>query len=253
MPNAKLFSFSDPSIALGEYILSIQNAVLATGKPHFTVAVSGGSLPKSLKKAIIDNKTIASQIQWPKWKIYFADERVVPLNHEDSNYGLIDTYILKELIKKQVLGPEVFAINENLVNDPLKIDDIALEYESLLPEDKEFDLVLLGSGPDGHTCSLFPNHPLLKVTDKFIVSITDSPKPPPRRITFTFPLLANSSYIAFVAEGSNKTEILSKIFAKENHGLPTEIVNALQKPNVSWFINDAAGNGLPEEYFSKYN
>lgn len=71
-----------------------------------------------------------------------------------------------------------------------------------------FDALILGVGPDGHTCSLFPGHKLCEETSVWVAPISDSPKPPPNRITFTFPILNNARYCAFIAIGSSKADIL---------------------------------------------
>ena len=63
-------------------------------------------------------------------------------------------------------------------------------------------------GPDGHTCSLFPNHPALEVIDKLITHVEDSPKPPPQRITFTYKLLNNAKNVIFLATGKAKQTIV---------------------------------------------
>ena len=63
-------------------------------------------------------------------------------------------------------------------------------------------------GPDGHTCSLFPNHPALDLTDQLIVSVLDSPKPPPQRVTFTYKLLHNATNVIFLATGKSKQHIV---------------------------------------------
>lgn len=63
-------------------------------------------------------------------------------------------------------------------------------------------------GPDGHTCSLFPNHPALEVNDKLITHVDDSPKPPPQRITFTYKLLQNAKNVIFLATGKAKQTIV---------------------------------------------
>lgn len=74
-----------------------------------------------------------------------------------------------------------------------------------------------GFGPDGHTCSLFPNHPLLLEENAFVASIDDSPKPPPSRITLTFPIINKlSRKVIFCGAGSTKSAILTDIFGESS-------------------------------------
>lgn len=97
----------------------------------------------------------------------------------------------------------LFSVNE-AANDYIKKMSVYFApYE--LPR---FDALILGTGPDGHTCSLFPGHKLCEETSVWVAPISDSPKPPPNRITFTFPLLNNARYCAFVATGAAKADIL---------------------------------------------
>lgn len=72
----------------------------------------------------------------------------------------------------------------------------------------KFDVLLLGLGPDGHTCSLFPNHKLLDETSLWVCPINDSPKPPLSRITFTFPVINNARACIFAVLGSSKAKII---------------------------------------------
>jgi len=97
-------------------------------------------------------------------------------------------------------------------------------------------------GPDGHTCSLFPFHSLLQEHEKWIAEISDSPKPPPKRITFTLPLVNNARNCAFVAAGEAKKEILAQVLEKtdaKDGELPCRMVRP-RDGEVHWFIDRPA-------------
>lgn len=243
-------SATSPEVAqkVASYILKHQDeAIAATGS--FKIAISGGSMGKVLKAGLIDNAAAAPHVKWDKWTVFFSDERLVPLDHAESNYGLFNLLVLAHLTGPK---PQVVTIDESLLSgsegqlegaDESKDNAIAEAYAKALPADLKLDLVLLGCGPDGHTCSLFPDHPMLKEQTKSIGLVRDSPKPPPRRITFTYPVLAKAGAIAFIAEGENKTPVLDDIFNNEASKLPCKYVNDLPV-SVSWFVNDAALKGI---------
>lgn len=253
--SAKVYSHAkhdDVANAVGKHIWKIQDESLKSSST-FKIALSGGSLGKVLKQCLIDNSTIAPNVQWDKWEVYFSDERLVPLDHPDSNYGLFNEMVLSNL-PASTTKPKVKTIDESLLTGKdgqvefsslLKDQEIAKSYEASLPENAKFDLILLGCGPDGHTCSLFPEHKLLQERNEFISSINDSPKPPPRRITFTFPVLERATSIAFVAEGAGKAPILEEIFTNKSSKLPSKLVNDLDTGvEVLWFVDDSAIEGI---------
>eukprot|EP00002_Diphylleia_rotans_P000727 TRINITY_DN1037_c0_g4_i1.p1 TRINITY_DN1037_c0_g4~~TRINITY_DN1037_c0_g4_i1.p1 ORF type:complete len:240 (+),score=60.40 TRINITY_DN1037_c0_g4_i1:50-769(+) len=220
--------------SLGEYILRIARE--SVDKHHeFRVAVSGGSLPSQLKQALVDNAEIFKNMPWSQWKVYLVDERVVPLDHADSNYkAFVDTVAKAANIPESNLFP---------IRPELSPADAAADYLQQLektfgPQLPRFDLILLGMGPDGHTASLFPDHPLLLET-AWVASIADSPKPPPQRITLTLPVLNNASYTAFVTTGKSKQDAIVSVLEKKQ--LPASLVQPTDGELV-WFLDqDAAG------------
>lgn len=247
---ANLYAYPDvDSLApsLRQYILSAQNAGLARHS-SFKIAVSGGSLPKVLAKALLTNDDDSDKFQFSKWEIFFADERAVPLDHQDSNYALLKNEWLDKM-SEGTEKPTVHSIDVSLLNDPQELADT---YEQLLVRTFAsrdsvklpiFDLILLGCGPDGHTCSLFPGHSLLRETDAWVAPIEDSPKPPAKRITLTLPVVTHAVKVAFVATGGGKKEIMKEIFEGEG-GLPCALVNEGCGERASWFVDTAAVDGV---------
>lgn len=251
---ANLYSFSSTdelAPVLRSYILRAQ----AAGFSHhnsFRLAVSGGSLPKTLAKALLTGGSGNPEdaAEFPKWEVFFADERAVPLDHADSNYKLLKDELLDK-IPVQMGKPTVRKIDEQQLGDTQELAD---EYEQELVKTfaaKDsvklpiFDLLLLGCGPDGHTCSLFPGHELLRETTGWVLPIEDSPKPPLKRITLSLPVVHAASKIAFVATGEGKKEIMHKIFdTEEGASLPCGLVNEGGGEKVSWFTDAAATDGV---------
>lgn len=247
-----LYSFPDVTALAGtfrQYILSAQaDGIRRHGV--FRVAVSGGSLPNTLAKALLTTEEDGGDVKWAQWEIFFADERAVPLDHDDSNYKLLKDELLDKL-PADGPKPKVHPIDVELLHD---VQEMADQYEqglvqSFAAKDSVrlpiFDLMLLGCGPDGHTCSLFPGHDLLRETDAWVASISDSPKPPPKRITLTLPVVTHALRIAFVAMGSGKKDILKEIFeTEEGQALPSGLVNEAAGDRVSWFTDHAAVEGV---------
>ena len=165
------------------------------------------------------------------------------MDHEDSNYALCK----KEFFDKVPLKPnQIHTIDESLLDDPEELSD---EYEKQLADafaGKEsvrhpvFDLILLGMGPDGHTCSLFPGHKLLQERSRWVAPIEDSPKPPPKRITLTLPVLNKAHRIAFCLVGEGKQEMLSKTLDEPQLGLPASLVRPTPPGDVYFLVDDAA-------------
>lgn len=250
---ANLYSFDKPEDLeknLRSYVIDAQNQSIER-HDIFRVAVSGGSLPKTLGKALLAEPSGPKDTpQFSKWEIFYADERCVPLDHEDSNHKLVKEEFLDKIDEAKYGKPTVFPIDTKYLDD---VQEMADQYEQTLVKSfaardsvriPMFDLILLGCGPDGHTCSLFPGSPLLRETEAWVLPIFDSPKPPPKRITLSLPVASHGIKIGFVATGAGKKDIMKQIFDVEESQLPCALINQFGQERVSWFTDSAATEGV---------
>ncbi|XP_046381284.1 6-phosphogluconolactonase-like [Haliotis rufescens] len=227
---------SSVSENLGKFVADKANDAIKR-KNIFTVGVSGGSLAKFLCNNLPNHKT-----DWSKWRMFFCDERYVPYDDAECTYK----FYKENLMSKVPLSEEnIFPINPNV-----PVEEAATDYvkkiQSVLPGDgfPRFDLLLLGMGPDGHTCSLFPGHKLLDETSLIVAPITDSPKPPPGRVTMTYPVLNNAACAVFVSCGAGKAEKIQQVLEP---GSGVLLPAARVKPTsgeVVWFLDKAAASLL---------
>ncbi|GLV33948.1 6-phosphogluconolactonase [Carabus blaptoides fortunei] len=225
---------SDLIIQLSELIEKVSNSSISENNA-FNVGVSGGSLVKFLTSGLPKIKT-----DFSKWKIFFCDERVVPVDNPDSTFGVYK----QDLIGKVPLSEEQFV----KIKDGVSAEEAANDYNEKLAETfgseslPRFDMLLLGMGPDGHTCSLFPGHSLLNETKIWVAPITDSPKPPSSRVTLTFPVINNAKYCVFAMAGDGKADMVRRILV-DNEDLPATRVKPING-ELYWILDKAAAKHL---------
>lgn len=206
-----------------------------TSNGIFTVGLSGGSLGSFLATGLPK-----LQSDFSKWKLFFCDERVVPEDNNDSTFGFYKTALLGSTKLKE----EQFIKIKQGVSANEAAEDYAQQLQKHFPDGEipRFDLLLLGMGPDGHTCSLFPNHPLLKEKEKCIAAITDSPKPPPERVTMTFKVINNSKNCIFAMCGKEKATMAKRIL-QNKEDLPATQVNPTNG-EVYWILDEEAAKEI---------
>jgi len=223
----------------------------------FCLAIAGGSLVK-----ILGGMARLPGIKWEKWYVAWVDERCVPHADRESNYGgAHEAWLSKVPIPQK----NIFAIDEKLTPGGGGIDvakQAAQDYEGRLRELPKavlprhdgknglpsFDLLLLGFGPDGHICSLFPEHPLLSDrSGRWILPIGDSPKPPPERITLSLPAVNAASQVMVVGTGDGKADIVRQVFdADKACSLPCARAWGTSPQGPTWVLDKAAASFLPE-------
>ncbi len=176
---------------------SISEGLLKRGR--FDLALTGGTLGLAISTKLVVNLN-QNLHDYEGLHIWWSDERFVAAGSEERNAKPFHG----NLLNSNVVVHEVLASDETA-----DANSALLDYEKSLA-DVTLDLVILGVGPDGHVASLFPN--AVNVDDlRKVIMITDSPKPPPVRISFTMKMINSSSRVWLVANGESKAEAVTKI------------------------------------------
>lgn len=221
--------------AAEEFVRLGRNAIGAQGR--FTVALSGGSTPKSLYLLLAQQY---GNFAWDRTFLFLGDERHVPPDHPDSNYRMVKESLLAKI---QIPEENVFRVK---AEDP-DAGAAALEYEKQMrqfftPQPGEFprfDLILLGMGPDGHTASLFPGSEGLNEKSRWVIANWVE-KFKTHRMTFTFPVLNNASEAIFMASGADKAGMVQQVL-EGKHTPPYPAQQVLPKDGkVLWLLDEAA-------------
>lgn len=179
-----------------ELIAATGAATGAAGPGPFSLAMSGGRSPWAMLAILGD----LEEMPWDATELFQVDERIAAPGSEERN---LTHFVLGLSIEHQsALRPMPVTSRD--------LDAAAREYESSLPE--RVDCIHLGLGPDGHTASLVPGDPVLEVTDRR-VAVTEGEYDGYRRMTLTYPVLAQARRIVWLVTGADKREALAKLLA----------------------------------------
>lgn len=227
--------------AAEEFFTQAVGAVRTNGR--FTVALSGGSTPKSLFSLLATN--FHDQLPWDKVFFFWGDERHVPPDNPESNYRMAYEALLSKVPVPQANVFRVPAENPDA-------NQAAAEYEQTLRKFFEltanavprFDLILLGMGPDGHTASLFPGTVALEEKSRLVVANWVE-KLKTFRITFTLPVLNNAAVVNFLVGGKDKAETLKQVLEGNQPAelFPSKLVRPTNGRLV-WMVDQAAAATL---------
>ena len=236
-------TFADPAAlaegAAREFLSVVEAAIAARGRCLFVL--SGGSTPRAMyeRLAVLGAD---SGVDWRKVLFFWGDERSVPPEHRESNYRMARESLLEPL----GIDPE------QAYRMPAEAEDIeaaAREYERVIAEVTgvrpghgvpQFDLVLLGLGPDGHTASLFADTVALDVRDRWVVR-NYVPKLVTSRLTLTFPVLLAALEVRVLVAGAEKAATLEAVLrgARDPDRLPAQRLNDACG-RIVWMVDAAA-------------
>ena len=222
--NKELIVFDDAKslmdFAVQEWEKVGKNAVKEKGE--FYVCLSGGKTPVPLYQRIAEHKT---DFPWNKTHIFLTDERFVPLNDLDSNFGMIKENLL-DIVNIPRENIHAVKIEKNVNNSAKRYEEDIREFFELKENElPAFDLTLLGMGKDGHIASLFPGSEALK-DELHLVSSDSLTYVKKESITLTLPVINNSKKIVFLITGKDKKETVTRALAEKDIKLPASLVES---------------------------
>lgn len=226
------------------FVEMVTEAADARGRAR--IAVSGGSTPKAAFQLLADpHQRWRSAMPWDRLNLYWVDERTVPPDHPDSNYGMTRDAMLSHV----PLPPDQI----HRMEGELEPEVAAARYESTLrntfrlegAESPRFDLISLGMGPDGHTASLFPYTEAIHEMSR-LVTANHVPQMDTWRITLTWPVINHARSVFFLIGGAEKAERVRDVFLgpRDPERLPSQLIWP-SSGILTLFLDKAAAALLP--------
>ncbi|NJD55251.1 MAG: 6-phosphogluconolactonase [Nitrospirae bacterium] len=208
---------------------------------RFSVALSGGSTPHRLFHLL--GSSHRGKLDWGHVQIFWADERCVPPDHEQSNFSVTHEALISRI--------DIPAENIHRIRGELRPEEAAAKYERDLRAYfgvtgiPRFDLILLGVGEDGHTASLFPGETAVSEMKRLAAQAFSS-REGNWRVTLTLPVLNNAALVVFLVTGKEKARIIKTVLTEGKRNLyPAGLVRP-HHGRVIWILDKDAASGLKE-------
>ncbi|MGV0686163.1 6-phosphogluconolactonase [Mycolicibacterium thermoresistibile] len=220
--------------AAGDRLVEAINAAISA-RGEAVIVLTGGGSGIALLKRVGER---AGEIDWSKVRLYWGDERYVPAADDERNEKQAREALLDH-IDIPAANVHPMAASDGEFGDDIAA--AAAAYEQVLPA--EFDVHLLGMGGEGHINSLFPDTPAVRETERLVVPVTDSPKPPPRRISLTLPAVRRARQVWLVVSGAAKADAVA---AAVNGADPVDIpaAGAVGREATVWLLDEEAASRL---------
>ena len=226
----------------GRLVDAIHAAVAARGRALIVLTGSGNGI------ALLRYLKPPRQIDWSKVHLFWGDELYVPEDNDERNDKQARAALLDYI---DIPSSQVHPMPASDGEFGTDVAAAALAYEQLLAANAEsgnpapnFDVHLLGVGPEGHINSVFPNTPAVRETTRMVVAVEDSPKPPPQRITFTMPAVQRSREVLLLVSGAAKADaVAAAINGTDPVAVPA--AGAIGRENTVWLLDEEAAAKLP--------
>ncbi|MDW5610252.1 MULTISPECIES: 6-phosphogluconolactonase [Mycolicibacterium] len=222
-------------------VASIKNAVEGRSSAH--IVLTGGGTGIGLLGRVAER---SGEIDWSKVHIYWGDERFVAHDDDERNEKQAREALLDH-VDIPAANVHAMAASDGEFGDAL--DAAAEAYAQVLTEaggaepTPAFDVHLLGMGGEGHVNSLFPDTAAVRETERLVVGVADSPKPPPRRITLTLPAITRSREVWLVVSGAAKADAVAAAIGGAD---PVDIpaAGAVGTEATVWLLDEDAASKL---------
>lgn len=241
-PTIERYPDADALVAAsGDRLVETIKAAIAA-RNEASVVLTGGGTGIGLLKRVGER---SGEIDWSKVHVYWGDERFVPADDDERNDKQAREALLDQ-VGIPATNVHAMAATDGEFGDDL--DAAAEGYAQVLTETfgplgPEFDVHLLGMGPEGHVNSLFPDTAAVKETERLVVGVTDSPKPPPRRITLTIPAIRRSREVWLVVSGEGKADaVAAAVGGAKAVDIPA--AGAQGADATVWLLDEAAASKL---------
>lgn len=243
-PDVLVFPDSDALVeAAGDRLIeAIRSAVADRGRA--LIVLTGGGNGTALMKYL---RARSPEIDWSKVHLFWGDERYVSEDDDERNEKQAREALLDHV---DIPASQVHPMAASDGEFGADLDAAALAYEQLLAANADggdpapnFDVHLLGVGPEGHINSLFPDTPAVRETTRMVVAVENSPKPPPQRITLTLPAVQRSRQVWLLVSGAGKAEaVAAAIGGADPVSLPA--AGAVGREATLWLLDQDAASKL---------
>ena len=239
---ANIKTCSDPSTAIAAFAADFADLIQNTlaGQDKITVSLAGGSESEALFELWASD--YAEKVDWNRIHFFWGDERCVPAEDSESNFGVANRLFLSKIqiddgnvhrTRGEDDPDEERSRLENEIYEYVEIDDDAIP---------QFDLMILGMGEDGHTASIFP-HQMQFMTSDRVCEVAIHPETAQKRITLSGSVLNGAQRVAFLITGEGKAEVLGQVIGKADNCEQYPIAHIAVEDTV-FYLDEAAAKSL---------